>query len=268
MANIILNDTTNTKTGENKDIDRELKTGINNLKGNFYDLETGGVNYPAMKGSEPYEEYKAITAQLKDFDLKSLKTRETKLAFWINIYNSLVVHGIVQMEVKKTIKEISHFFESVSYNIGGHTFSLDDIEHGILRGNIKKHLFARRPFSSNDPRKEFILETLEPRIHFCLVCGSKSCPPIGTYQEDKIDQQLDMAAGSFINGEDIIIEKNRNKLRLSRIFKWYKQDFGNDEELIRFIAKYRRNIEEKEFLEKNARSISLSFNDYDWNLNH
>jgi len=195
MAPIILNNTVKSNgVSDTKEIDRQLKEGINNLKGSFYDIETGKVNYSAMKGSEPFEEYKKITAGLKDFDLKSLNTTETKLAFWINIYNSLVVDGIIQLNIKNTVREVSGFFESVAYTINNLTFSLDDIEHGILRNNVKKHLLARRPFSGSDPRKEFILGGPEPRIHFGLVCGSKSCPPIGTYQEDKIDQQLDIAA--------------------------------------------------------------------------
>ena len=33
-----------------------------------------------------------------------------------------------------SVLEIENFWRRTSYNIGGYTFSLDDIEHGILRG--------------------------------------------------------------------------------------------------------------------------------------
>mgnify|MGYP000387991312 CR=1 FL=1 len=38
-----------------------------------------------------------------------------------------------------------------------------------------------KPFNSSDPRLKVALETHEPLIHFALVCGAKSCPPIKTY---------------------------------------------------------------------------------------
>lgn len=33
-----------------------------------------------------------------------------------------------------SVLEIKSFWKKTSYNIGGQKFSLDDIEHGILRG--------------------------------------------------------------------------------------------------------------------------------------
>ncbi len=268
MTFIILNQSSNLQKSENiEKIDQDLKKAINNLKSNFYDLDRGKVSYTTMKGSEAFEEYREITEKLKFFNLDILDTREKKLSFWINIYNSLVVHGIIQLDVKESVRDVSGFFENVSYNIGGYNFSLDQIEHGILRGNVKKHLFASRPFSGSDDRSKYTLNTLDPRIHFCLVCGSTSCPPIGTYQEDKIDNQMDMATATFINGDDVKIDKEKSKMKLSKIFKWYKKDFGTDKDLALFFAKYRTNSDDKDFLTQKAGKISFSYLDYDWGLN-
>lgn len=269
MKNIILNNlVTNNETLEINSIDIELKKGINSIKDNFFDLETGGVNYLQIKGSDVFEDYKYTTQKLNYFDLNTLKTDQSKLAFWINIYNALVVHGIIELGIKNSVTEISNFFEKVSYKIGDYIFSLDDIEHGILRCNVKKHFFASKPFSGNDYRANFIISKLDPRIHFTLVCGSKSCPPIGTYQEEKIDQQLDIATSNFINSEDILLIKDDFKLKVSKIFKWYGKDFGNKLELLEFISNYRKNSFEKDFITKNKKSIKLSYFDYNWNLNH
>ncbi|MEK7433751.1 MAG: DUF547 domain-containing protein [Cyanobacteriota bacterium] len=269
MKNIILNENKNNSNVEKiENIDLELKKAINNIKGSFFDLETGNVNYKDIKGSELFEEYKLITQSLKDFNFSILDTNDKKLAFWINIYNVLVVHGIIELDIKNSVNEISGFFDKVSYKIGNYIFSLDDIEHGILRRNVKKHFFSKRAFNNNDPRINLIIEKLEPRIHFSLVCGSKSCPPIGTYQEDKIDKQLDLAASSFINNDDILIDKENNIITVSKIFKWYGKDFGTQDDLIQFIAKYRKNEEDKKFLLKNSSIISIKYLPYNWNLNH
>ena len=41
-----------------------------------------------------------------------------------------------------------------------------------------------KPFGSSDPRLKVALTEHEPLIHFALVCGAKSCPPIKTYSAD------------------------------------------------------------------------------------
>lgn len=119
-----------------------------------------------MKDSTSFNEYQDITEKLKNFNLDILDTKEKKLSFWINIYNSLVVHGITQLNVKDTVREISGFFEYVTYNIGGYYFSLNQIEHGILRGNIKKHILASRPFSSTDERNKFVIKEFQSKNTF------------------------------------------------------------------------------------------------------
>ena len=41
-----------------------------------------------------------------------------------------------------------------------------------------------RPFGKGDPRLLIALEQCESLIHFALVCGAKSCPPIKTYSAE------------------------------------------------------------------------------------
>jgi len=47
------------------------------------------------------------------------------------------MHGLAACDTgvpKSSVLEINNFWRKTSYNIGGYIFSLDDIEHGILRG--------------------------------------------------------------------------------------------------------------------------------------
>ncbi|MFN8673781.1 MAG: DUF547 domain-containing protein [Candidatus Sericytochromatia bacterium] len=257
------------------DIAQSLKESTNMMKAEFYDLSLGKVNYSKIKGSETFENYKNVSANLKNFDLKSLASNEAKKAFWINIYNSLTIHAVIELSIKNSVLEIKQpfdltpyrFFETVAYNIGGYIFTLDDIEHGILRGNTKKHFLFSEPFNNNDKRKEFMLTILDPRIHFSLVCASKSCPPINTYQEKEIEKQLDLATANFINGGEVILDSANFSIKISKIFDWYKKDFGSNEELLLFIAKYTRNKENKDFIIKNYKKLKVTYLDYNWNLN-
>lgn len=267
MARLILNRADADTAIDPQAIGRELKKAINALKAGYYDPAHGGVDYARLRRSPAFAEYARIACALQRFDLHALARREQKLAFWINIYNSLVVHGIVELGLEDSVKDFGAFFGSVCYAIGGYDFSLDEIEHGILRGNRKKHLLSFRPFGDADPRRQFIVATLDPRIHFALVCGSKSCPPIGVYQEEAIDRQLDAAAANFI-GSDVEVDTAHARIRASRVFQWYRKDFGDNADLVRFIARYREDPAERAWLEQNAGRVVVEYLDYDWSLNH
>jgi len=87
-------------------------------------------------------------------------------------------------------------FAEMGYHIGPHFYTLNDIENGILRHNGTNATSGAFQFSTNDPRKAYMV-TLDPRIHFALVCGAKSCPPIRIFSVENCDHALDLAAKSF-----------------------------------------------------------------------
>lgn len=55
-----------------------------------------------------------------------------QLAFFINIYNALVIHAFVEMGPPTRFWQRIAFFRRVSYVIGGQVYSLNDIEHGTV----------------------------------------------------------------------------------------------------------------------------------------
>ncbi len=250
------------------DIAAQLRGDINRIKGEFFDLELGKVNYRAMRLSKAYRDYAANSAHLRSFALTRLTQREEKLAFWINIYNTLVIHGIVELDVKESVREITGFFSRFSYNVDGLIFTPNDIEHGILRGNRHPPYRLFRPFSGSDPRLPYIIYPPDPRIHFTLVCGSTSCPPINFYVADKIDAQMDLATSGFINGPEVAIQPERNRLRLSPIFKWYSTDFGGRKGIVDFLIRYREPGKERDFLINYGTEADFEWKEYDWRLNH
>jgi len=169
-----------------------------------------------------------------------------KLAYWINAYNAFTVKLIVDNYPLESIKDLNPTISVPTVNtiwakewfqIGGEDFSLDRIEHKILR-------------------KEFN----EPRIHFAVNCASISCPVLRAeaYEADKIDRQLDEQTRIFMNdpSRNII---TKEKVQVSKIFSWFGGDFKKDQTLLEFIDRYTR-----EDLNDNAK---VRFTKYDWNLN-
>jgi hypothetical protein len=246
-----------------------LRQAIGDLQAQFFDLEAGRVNYQAMKGSPEYDAYLQKAGLLRNFDLSQLKERREKLAFWINLYNTMVIHGVIDLDIRESVKEGHGFFTRLKYDIGGHLFSLNDIEHGILRGNSRPPYGIFRPFGQSDPRFTFIVAPTDPRVHFTLVCGSKSCPPIGFYTSERIEEQLELATASFINSQEVEIIPFKNVVRISQIFRWYHGDFGgNKRSIIEFLLRHLDGGGKKDFLENHKETIKVRYRAYDWSLNH
>jgi uncharacterized membrane protein YdjX (TVP38/TMEM64 family) len=264
---IILNSGPVPETKPGIDIAAHLRSDINRLKGEFYDLERGRVDYGSMRGSDAYRQYAECTRLLRDYDLSRLDSREERLAFWVNLYNTLVIHGIIELGIRETVKEIPRFFHRIAYVIGGMVFTPDDIEHGILRGNRRPFNGLFRLISASDPRLRHIIAPPDPRIHFTLVCASSSCPPINFYTPERIEQQLDTAAAGFINGPEVEVLSERKLLRLSPIFRWYRPDFGGNSGIVETLVRYLDQGNAWDFLTAHGATAKIEWKFYDWRLN-
>jgi hypothetical protein len=174
----------------------------------------------------------------------------------------------VELGISSSVKEFRNFFSRIEYQIGDHTFSADEIEHGILRSNVRPPFKMFPLLGWKDARRRFILEELDKRIHFSLVCGSRSCAPIRFYSAESIDGQLDSAAENFVNSSEVLILPEKNKIFLSQIFNWYGGDFGERKDVLDFILSYFKDTSKAEYLRRNMDDIEVEYLFYDWDLNH
>jgi len=250
------------------EVSRELRMDVAKIYDEFLSADGGSINYVGMAKSESWKRYKNRATELQRTDISSLN-REEKLAFFLNIYNVLVINANVEVGPPVRIFQRYKFFNKISYVIGGFVFSLNDIEHGILRSNAKPPYSRRTQFSRNDPRLPFILKKSEPRIHFALVCGARSCPAIKLYDAEHIDEQLDLAARGFLESE-CELNENKKEIRLSKIMDWYHGDFGaTHQEMLRWVCKYlpedKAHVIDS-WLNNNVK-FKLSFMQYDWSSN-
>lgn len=228
------------------------------------------VDYKGMSVNPAFERYCELAIQLQRVELLSL-SREEKLAFFINIYNALVIHGYLRLGAPTNMWQRYRFYNYVSYLIGGEVFTLQDIENGVLRGNRKGVAQLLKPFSKTDPRLQVALPDAEPLIHFALNCGAKGCPPIKTYTPQDIDSQLRTAAEAFLENDDAcMVDSGKREVRLSQIFKWYKADFGGtDEKLLKWVVEHMGDSPKKTSLQGvlSAGKTKIIFLPYDWSTN-
>uniref|UniRef100_A0A4W5R514 Zgc:152951 n=1 Tax=Hucho hucho TaxID=62062 RepID=A0A4W5R514_9TELE len=150
------------------------------------------VDYKAMSLSPVFECYCELAVQLQRVELLSL-TREEKLAFFINTYNALVIHGHLRLGAPTNMWQRCRFFIYMSYLIGGEVFTLQDIENRVLRGSRNGVAQLLKPFSKTDPCLQVALPDAEPLIHFAL-----NCEKLRT----DIDSQLCKAAEAFLEIDD------------------------------------------------------------------
>lgn len=265
-GDMVLNDEKEAADVPLTDVPQLMLSTIKDIKAKFY-TEEGIVDYESLGRSKEYLEYRKISARLKEFDLTQLTDDATRLAFWINLYNTIVVDGIIALEIKNSVKEVLGFFNRVKYVICRHKFSPDDIEHGILRANARPHMHAFRQFGPFDTRREYALAEVDPRVHFALVCGSRSCAPIKFYDPKLINDQLETATVNFINSSEVIIIPEEKKAVLSMIFKWYEPDFGGRVGILDFIESYLADEKKKDFIKREKNNIRIEYLYYDWNLN-
>lgn len=170
------------------------------------------------------EEFEKWLDDLRIFDLRSLSSDEERKAFWINLYNGLTNYFIISNGLKKSVWEVPDFFSGLVAKIGEFSFSLDDIEHGILRQNGERKKDKPRQFKAGDAKLLLMVEQFDSRIHFALNCGSVSCPPIAFYSAKNIDKELNLAEESFA-GQEFLVDAALMEVHCSEIFIWYKADF-------------------------------------------
>jgi hypothetical protein len=224
-----------------------------------------GVDYRALAASPAWREFVREAACLRFLDPSSAAGKAERKAFWINTYNSLVVHAVIAERFPASIRDVPGFFQSMTYEIGGLEYGLDPIEDGILRGNRPKAAGAAPALPAGDARLGHALGELDPRIHFALVCAARSCPRLEAYTPERLDAQLDAAARAYLNRTTRLADGGGG-LEVSAILRWYEADFGGPRGVHATLLKYLESGPVRRYLEANP-APPLTYAEFDWRLN-
>jgi Protein of unknown function, DUF547 len=222
----------------------------------------GRVDYASLRDSPDFADAAETARGLAAVRLGTLLARADRLAFWINVYNALVLHAIVALGVRRSVTRAWNFFGRAAYRIDGLVFSADDVEHGVLRGNHRRMLPPLRPFGAADPRRVLALRPPDPRVHCALNCGARSCPPVGVYRGEAVEAQLDAATRSFVNSE-VVLESGR--IVCPRLFKWYRRDFEPAGGLSAFLLRHLDDGPARRAIADGA-ATAVRFRPWDWSL--
>ena len=206
----------------------------------------GRVNYAGLKNDsgtlESYLDLLAVNAP------SDRATFQTGLAFWINAYNALTIKGVLDHYPTTSVRKIKlfgGFFSRIKFQVGGRSYTLDNIEHDIIRSEFG-----------------------DPRIHFALICASLGCPILENraFVPETLEERLDNATANFINNpEKVRLDRENGVLHLSQIFEWYAEDFEDTHDsVINFISEY---LPEADTAFLARAEIQIQYLQYDWRLN-
>lgn len=97
--------------------------------------------------------YVNLASDLQRVNLFEL-TPDEKLAFFLNLYNAMVIHAIIRVGHPEGVIDRKSFFSDFQYVVGGYPYSLSTIKNGILRNNRRDTYSLAKPFGSGDKRLE------------------------------------------------------------------------------------------------------------------
>ena len=179
---------------------------------------------------------------------------DERLAFWLNVYNAAV--GAALLAEPERFTDRRRFFSNPIVTVAGADLSLDQIEHGVLRGAQWKYGlgYVPNPFPSTFVRRHRVADP-DSRVHFALNCGAASCPAVTAYDATNVDDQLDLAAGSYLRSETVVDD---GTARVPRLLLWYRGDFGGR-------AGIRALLREYDVIDSEA-APRIRYREYDWSL--
>jgi hypothetical protein len=242
----------------------EIREALEALRAAHFDAGGTACDYAGLGASPEKRRLAETLAALQSFDAKRVRI-VAQTAFWLNVFNAIVVRDAAELGQTGGPRDVERFFESPRVSIGGLAYSLDDIEHGLLRGNVPKFGGMRAPMRQEDPRRAFTPLAYDERMHFGLYCACRSSPPLRAFGGGLLDEQLEQATAEYLRRE-VRVAQQGALVFLPRQFYWYAADFGGERDALAF-ALSRLDEELADMVDRRRGKVKLRYADFDWRLN-
>ncbi|XP_047044363.1 uncharacterized protein LOC124648690 isoform X2 [Lolium rigidum] len=174
---------------------------------------------------------------LQQVDLRFL-THQQKLAFWLNIYNTCIMHGILQHGLPSNSEKLLALKNKATINVSGQKFNALVIENFILRqpSSVKEELWkCDIDVEEQHVRSLYGLNSSEPNILFALCCGIRSSPALRIYKAERVMMDLEKAKLDYLQASLVVTSTRR--LMIPSLIHSNMHDFAKDmESLLRWIC--------------------------------
>lgn len=193
-------------------------------------------------------DFRSMVEQLEKVDPSQLKHDE-KLAFWINIYNALLMHAYLAYGIPRNNLKRMTLLQRAAYKVGGRSINAHTIEQCILgcRSHrptqwLQNLLLPGSKFKAGDERRSYAIENPEPLVCFALCCGGRSDPAVRVYTSKNVHEELESAKREFLQAS--IGFQSDKKVLLPKILEWYAREASiSSNSLLDWVSQY---LDEKE----------------------
>jgi hypothetical protein len=189
----------------------------------------------------------------------ALRTKEEKLAFWVNMYNGMVQYLLT--ERPELYANRSEFFKTPRFTVAGHELSPNNMEHEIIRGGENRFGLGFIPqFFPDKFARTFHVDGGDARIHFALNCGASDCPPVAIYRPETYNEQIDRRVRQYLAEHSTFEGEGKDRrLVTSPLFNWFRGDFRSYDGVDDFLVTY-------DILKPEEKNIDRDYENYDWTL--
>lgn len=203
-----------------------------------------GFRYEALRGNEEHTALLENIVEAVGATDESVLSRNQALTFYINAYNVLTIHSVLELWPVESVMQEEGFFDERPHVVAGTEMTLNGLENDVIRDQER---FG------------------EPRIHFAVNCASVGCPPLQreAFTADNLERLLAAGAQSFVRSTTQI-DRRRNRIEATKLFEWFADDFGGAEGVRTFIASQLEG-EDAELVRQD--STRITHFEYDWALN-
>jgi hypothetical protein len=246
-------------------MEAELEQAIEAARQAHFDAQGATADYAALAASKERARIADCLGELKDFDVRRVKV-PAQMAFWINLFNAGVLRDASELRLAARAADVQAFFERSRLRLGEHAYSLDDLQHGLLRGNAPKQGGKRVQMSRGDPRLELMPILFDERTHFALHSACRSSPPLRVFEAGKLDRQLEDATTDYVRST-VSVRHEGALLVVPRLFRWFPSDFGGKAGIVEFIAARLADEATVDKIDRRLGDVKLEYLEFDWTLN-
>ncbi|GLU05564.1 hypothetical protein SLE2022_226610 [Rubroshorea leprosula] len=195
--------------------------------------------------------YRALVEQLERVTVTQLENN-AQIAFWINVYNSLVMHAYLAYGNPHSPLKRLALFHKAAYNIGGHTISASTIEQSVFCfrtpriGRWLETILSTALWKKSGEERQLIsskfgLPYSQPLICFALCTGAFSDPVLKVYTAANVKEELEVAKREFLQA-NVVVKKSKKVFLPKVVERFARESCMSSDTLLKWVME---NVDKK-----------------------